>query len=129
MSDIHALHEAAQAGDLKRVETLVSASPELVHSRDWNEDTPLHLAAYFGYRDIVELLLIHDADPNARNTHGKTCLHRAAFNGHKDIAKLLLMRGADVSAKDNYGDTPLHEALIYGYGELADLLRQHGGRE
>ena len=126
---MHALHEAAQVGDLQRVKSLLSQSPELVFRSDWNQDTALHLAAYFGYGDIVELLLAHRADPNATNSHGKTPLHRAAFNGHKEVARVLLRHGATIDAKDNYGDTPMHEAMVYGYNELAVLLREFGGKD
>ena len=129
MSNAHSLHEAVQIGDLDRVKALLSVSPDLVISKDWNEDTPLHIAAYFGYGDIVELLLNHQVDVNAKNSHGKTPLHRATFNGHKDVVNLLLTHGAIVNAKDNYGDTPLCEAMTYGYAEIADTLRQHGGME
>ena len=127
MNEGQQLHEGVQIGDLARVEALIAASPGLVTTKDWNADTPLHLAAYFGYREIVEFLLLHHADVNAVNSHGKTPLHRAAFNGHKDIAWLLLLHGARVDATDNYGETPLAEAMMYGYSELVELLRQHGG--
>jgi ankyrin repeat protein len=56
MNSTHALHEAVQAGDLEHVTVLLKNNPVLVFSEDWNGDTPLHLAAYFGYRDIAELL-------------------------------------------------------------------------
>ena len=129
MIDTHSLHEVVQIGNLERVKALVAMSPGLVESKDWNEDTPLHLAAYFGYKDIVEFLLGHKADANAVNSHGKTPLHRAAFNGHQDVANVLLSHGARVSAKDNYGDTPLHEAMMYGYRGLVELLQRHGAQE
>ena len=127
MNEDHCLHEGVQTGDLARVKALISVSPSLVAFKDWNEDTPLHLAAYFGYRDIAEFLLLHHADVNAPNSHGKTPLHRAAFNGHKDVAQLLLLHGAKVDAKDNYGETPLSEAMMYGFSDLVYLLRQDGG--
>lgn len=45
--------------------------------------TPLHLATYFGHRDVVECLLSRNADVNAINENGDTALHKAAFIGRE----------------------------------------------
>lgn len=129
MARKHALHEATQVDDLERVKALLKAAPDLVFSQDWNNDTSLHLAAYFGYRDVAEVLLTHGADVNAINSYGRTPLHRAAFNGHEDIAKLLLVHGADINARNKFVDTPLREAVVNGSHGVAELLRQHGAQE
>ncbi|KAJ6642767.1 Oxysterol-binding protein-related protein 1, partial [Pseudolycoriella hygida] len=43
--------------------------------------TPLHLATYFGHKDVMEVLLSKGADINAINELGDTSLHKAAFIG------------------------------------------------
>lgn len=45
--------------------------------------TPLHLATYFGHRDVVEYLLSRNANVNAVNENGDTPLHKAAFIGRQ----------------------------------------------
>lgn len=45
--------------------------------------TPLHLACYFGHKDVVEELLKAGADVNLPNNIGDTPLHKAAFTGRK----------------------------------------------
>lgn len=45
--------------------------------------TPLHLATYFGHKDVMELLLSRGADINAINEMGDTSLHKAAFIGRQ----------------------------------------------
>jgi ankyrin repeat protein len=69
---------------------------------------------------MVEMLLSHDADPNAQEkivewsgwgippTHGRTALHIAAANfGMGANVKALLDHGADVNARDGNGFTAL----------------------
>nr|XP_043896034.1 oxysterol-binding protein-related protein 1-like isoform X2 [Solea senegalensis] len=52
--------------------------------------TPLHMACYFGHRDVVEELLKAGADVNVQNSMGDTPLHKAAYTGRKEIVLLLL---------------------------------------
>jgi len=84
-------------------------------------DSPLHLAAQMGHKEIVELLIAKGADVNAKCDVGWTPLHNAQ---DKEIVELLIAEGADVNAKTNLEGTPLDQAD----GETADLLRKHGGK-
>ncbi|XP_070347030.1 scaffold protein ILK isoform X4 [Equus asinus] len=51
------------------------------------DDTPLHLAASHGHRDIVQKLLQYKADINAVNEHGNVPLHYACFWGQDQVAE------------------------------------------
>jgi ankyrin repeat protein len=72
------IHDAAKTGDLVRVKALLKDNPELVSSRDGPDDTPLHVAAQQGHKDVAELLLAKKAEVNARDKHGDTPLHVAS---------------------------------------------------
>ncbi|MGH9675514.1 MAG: ankyrin repeat domain-containing protein, partial [Candidatus Acidiferrum sp.] len=93
-----------------------------VNAKDNDGLTPLHLAAVFGNKDVVELLLASKADVNAKANNGDTPLHFAAASGHKEVAELLLASKAEVNATDEDGDTPLHYAAFKGHKDVAELL-------
>ncbi|XP_059502255.1 oxysterol-binding protein-related protein 1 isoform X3 [Stegostoma tigrinum] len=67
---------------------------------------PLHLACYFGHKDVVEELLKANADVNVANDVGDTPLHRAAFTGRKELVLLLLQFDADAAVINGDGQTP-----------------------
>uniref|UniRef100_A0A8C9WJA1 Poly [ADP-ribose] polymerase n=1 Tax=Scleropages formosus TaxID=113540 RepID=A0A8C9WJA1_SCLFO len=120
------LFEACRNGDLERVKKLVT--PENVNSRDTagRKSTPLHFAAGFGRRDVVEFLLRNGANVHARDDGGLISLHNACSFGHAEVVSLLLHRGADANSKDNWNYTPLHEAAIKGKIDVCIVLLQHG---
>uniref|UniRef100_A0A4X1VLS3 Oxysterol-binding protein n=1 Tax=Sus scrofa TaxID=9823 RepID=A0A4X1VLS3_PIG len=67
--------------------------------------TPLHLACYFGHRQVVQDLLKAGAEVNVLNDLGDTPLHRAAFTGRKELVMLLLEYNADTTVVNGNGQT------------------------
>jgi ankyrin repeat protein len=123
------IHNAAKAGDLAKVKTLLKENPELVSSKDDRGNAPLHMAVISGKKDMVELLLATGADVDAKNNSGDTPLNWAAETGNPDVVELLIAHNADVNAKNNYGGTILEVAVAYGHKKVIQLLRQHGAHE
>ncbi|XP_016317673.1 oxysterol-binding protein-related protein 1 [Sinocyclocheilus anshuiensis] len=68
--------------------------------------TPLHLACYFGHKDVVEALLKAGADANLPNNVGDTPLHKAAFTGRKEVVMLLLQYDACASVINGMAQIP-----------------------
>jgi len=99
------------------VELLLRSGAQ-VNARDASEQTPLHLAAWHGYRDVVRVLLDRGADPNARDKGGETPLHGTArgyelaldnvtqHTCNPAVARMLVERGAQ-QVRDERGRTPL----------------------
>ncbi|XP_076345953.1 tankyrase isoform X1 [Tachypleus tridentatus] len=120
------LFEACRSGDVSRVKKLVTS--QSVNARDTagRKSTPLHFAAGFGRRDVVEHLLQNGANVHARDDGGLIPLHNACSFGHAEVVQLLLKHGADPNARDNWNYTPLHEAAIKGKVDVCIVLLQHG---
>lgn len=92
--------------------------------------TPLMKAAEMNSVDIVEDLLAHGADVNAKATHGATALHIPSYEGYTDVVRLLLQSGANPNIKDSNGMTALDYAESEGNLEIAEMLRnRHSSRK
>ncbi|XP_038830494.1 caskin-2-like isoform X1 [Salvelinus namaycush] len=71
-----------------------------------SSNTPLHLAARNGHKDIIRVLLKAGIDIN-RTTKAGTCLHEAALYGKTEVVCLLLDAGIDVNLRNTYNQTAL----------------------
>ena len=91
-----------------------------VHTTNMGDDTPLHLAAAHGNRDIVNILLRNKADVNFINEHGNTALHYACFWNYPAICEDLVEAGALVNIENKYRETPLEKSQ----GNLAKRLQE-----
>ncbi|KAH9003818.1 ankyrin repeat-containing domain protein [Lactarius hatsudake] len=101
-----------------------------VNARTKNKATPLHSAATDRYGpEIVQMLLGHGADPDAKNDKGETPLILAlqSYSESVEIARLLLEHKVDVNVQTNNKTTPLHSlAALSGRLEIARMLLDQG---
>ncbi|MCO5170071.1 MAG: ankyrin repeat domain-containing protein [Planctomycetes bacterium] len=120
--------EAAALGDLDRLTALLDEDPSRVTAFAADGFTPLHLAAYFGHRLTVGLLLDRGADARAvaKNPSRVEPLHSAVASGRCGPVGLLLERGADANPQQQGGFTPLHAAVKRGDFEMVGLLMDRG---
>ncbi|KAH8043958.1 hypothetical protein JL722_14922 [Aureococcus anophagefferens] len=84
---------------------------------------PLHLAAYYGHADVVEVLARRGADVDARNPEGsrRTPPPRS---GHGAVLRALKAAGADLGRRNAKGLTPAFMAAQYGMADaLVELAR------
>ena len=121
--------DTAAAGRSRGLAELLDADAGL--ARAWSSDgfTPLHLAAFFGHDEAVELLLRHGADVDvvARNRELQVApLHSAAAGGHAKIVGILLEHGAAPNVRQGGGFTPLHSAAQNGDRESVEALLESG---
>jgi uncharacterized protein len=119
---------AAAIGDLDRVVQEIQRDPALLGTHSSDGWTPLHIAAFFGSRQIAEKLIENGAEVDARSTNAmrNTPLHAAAAGRKPELVQLLLDEGADVNATQQGGWTALHGAAQNGDRELVELLLAKG---
>lgn len=86
--------------------------------------TGLLLAAHYGRRHTVELLLDAGAPLDSTDHAGAHATHAAAAAGHEPVLRLLLERGVDVRATDADGREPWHVAA--DDEGIRRLLRDYG---
>src|SRR5215813_14464351 len=67
-TEYQAIHQAALSGDSNEIRTLLLGNPGLVNVRDYDQNSPLHLAAINGHADAVTLLIAKGAKVNAVNS-------------------------------------------------------------
>ncbi|MCI4568105.1 ankyrin repeat domain-containing protein [Lysobacter sp. CFH 32150] len=89
-------------------------------------DPPLALAVRLGWSRLLERLVAHGVDLDARDSHGMTALHLAAALGREASLKALIAHGANPEMRAADGQTPLGVALSAGRRDLADWLDWRG---
>lgn len=116
-------HNAARHGDMIVINYLASTKNFSVDTRDPDDWTPLHVAAWYNQVETVELLLDYGADVNARTKFDWTPLHCAALQGSIDCVRILLDNGAEVLAQTKRNDTPITFALKKNHTSVVTYLK------
>ena len=87
--------------------------------------SPLHLCCQWGLESVVQALLEHNANKNARDVEGKTPLHCAIENGHQPIISMLLDQpGLDLCIRDKSGLTAFATAMSMKNNKAAQKILQ-----
>ena len=87
-------------------------------------DTPLHIAAVWGDKYAIELLLDAGAVIDALGDMNATPLYNAVGQGHMEVAELLLSRGANPDIMSELGYSPRRLAKSKG-GNLSKLFDKY----
>ncbi|KAL3645790.1 hypothetical protein CASFOL_010970 [Castilleja foliolosa] len=137
------LHAAARSGELEAVQSICSANPLAVNSRDRHSRTPypifvhllaliistilsLHIAAWSGHAEVVSYLCKNKADVRAAAMDDMGAIHFAAQKGHLEVVKILVSSGVSAKSYNRKGMTALHYAAQGSNIELVGYLLKKG---
>ncbi len=119
--------QAAKAGDVAKIESLLAANPDLVEAKGSGLGaTALHWAAIYGRREAVAVLLRYGSDVNTAEEHDGTTMHWAAHSDDAEVIGWLLDKGANIDHANQMGRTPLHVAARRGCQNVAKTLIERG---
>ena len=118
----HPLLTAAELGLVEMTQLLLRIISDAWAVVDMHLRTALHVAAYFGHKRIVELLLEAGFHVNQGDDRDQTPIHSAARAGHPDVIETLLVAGGEINERDIKGRTALFIAAKAGHGKAVKFL-------
>lgn len=91
-------------------------------------NTSLHMATENGHSPIVDILLEHGVDLNAKNEENMTALDVSCRKGFFEISKTIINNYSSFNKNDRLNEFPLHTACYEGAYEVVKLLLQKGSK-
>ena len=88
---------AARTGSIPVLEHLHQSGGKL-HSQDHEMRSPLHIAACYNHREIVQYLVSRGTSLDLLDYNGETPLFQAVLRGNYEVAEILREKGASARA-------------------------------
>ncbi|XP_022727983.1 ankyrin-1-like [Durio zibethinus] len=120
----HLLHYAAAINRVDLMEILFRAYKSVdINAVDFCGKTPIHIAASYGYTEVIRFCLSVGRNPEVLDINRCTPLHLAAQEGHLDAVECLLEASSYAKyALNKQGKTAFALAVENGHSNLYDLL-------
>jgi ankyrin repeat protein len=99
-----------------------------INSIDHFGFTPLMMAVQPGRNEMVDYLLLNNANIHLRTRDNLSALAIAVANNHPAIAETLIRLGADPKEKISFADNLMNLARWQGNEDLIAILERHGVR-
>lgn len=121
------IHQAALAGDLEKIKSMLSQDAKLIGAQDKYGNFPIHLAAFKGHTEVVEFLIVRGANVNAKNKYDGTPLYVASYAGREQVVKILVTHGANVDVAMKDFKQVSQVAMMEGYKDYNQMWQHLGG--
>ena len=115
------LIEAAAAGDLARIESLIQAKSPL-DTQDANGRTALLIAVEKDHAGIARALIAAGASVNVQAANMDTPWLLAGAAGRTEVLRAMIPAGPDLSIRNRFGGNALIPACERGHVETIELL-------
>ncbi|KAL1527096.1 hypothetical protein AB1Y20_015779 [Prymnesium parvum] len=119
------LCEMARCGNIEGIKLLLSGGCS-VNAADYDQRTCMHLAASSGNLLVVEALIEHKCDLNAKDRWGGTPLADAVREGHQHVASVLRSLDASLGMSDVCASQTLVQKVIIGDSKGVAMLLENG---
>jgi len=136
------LHIAASLYKLELFIYLYEKNSDILslEDTDFEENSLLHIACFYGSTDIFEYLIYKNVNLNKKDKKGNTPLHYAVFSGkinklfifiynsfigNKKIVKKLLIIGGDLQITNNRGESPYEYSIKYNHEKIKSLFDEY----
>ncbi|KAK1624208.1 pfs domain-containing protein [Colletotrichum phormii] len=117
------LHDALFKGDFDAAIRAAENFSWAIDQRNYEGNTPLHIAATQGHLESVKHLVHLGCDINEVNWMGRTALTLASMNGHILTVQYLIDAGSWVNATDREGLAAMAAAAVQGHKNLAKVIQ------
>ncbi|XP_071086632.1 serine/threonine-protein phosphatase 6 regulatory ankyrin repeat subunit A-like [Haliotis cracherodii] len=122
-NDDNILHVGCSGGHIEMVKHVLSQHIVDINSRGHDGRTPVLKAAYWGYKEVFDLLVGKGANASSVDDNDDNILHMACRKGHvKMIKHILSQHIVDINSRGRHGRTPVMKAAYWGHKEVFDLL-------
>lgn len=122
-----AIHVATTFGNVNVIEALLGYGCRVEEEETWGKRRPLHFAARSGNIFVVKLLLLHNAQVDAKSRNGIQPIHLASRSGSIEVLDVLIGAGAAVDCSDWLGHQPLHCAsMVPNQSDVIMHLKRKG---
>ncbi len=122
---IEEIYKELNSNSPEKALELLKQNPLLISSQNGSKETPLHVAALRGHKDVVVWLVANGAELNPVAYNGFTPLHIVKT---ADVARILIKAGGNLSALDNWELTPLRHAAQDKNLEVMAAILESGYR-
>lgn len=125
MTKLKEIYDAIKEWDDEKVKFLLAEEKNLINAMT-PFGTLLHVASSMGNNIIIEYLVMHGADINAKGgVLGGSALNEAASEGNVEVVKYLISRGATMDTSEPERN-PLFSSIYGGHVEVAKILISNG---
>jgi len=119
------IHTAAQYGHKDILLKLLEINKDLIEQQDEEGMTALHIACIYKKHDIIDVLIAHNANINAKTATGETPVYSAISSYDLVGMKKMIASGCDTSMLSSY--TPIVETFLsFAVKEIVETLLQYG---
>ncbi|XP_067661991.1 ankyrin-3-like [Haliotis asinina] len=121
------LLSASREGDMEVVKFVLSQNIVDVDSRGPRKKTPVMLAAQYGYKEVVELLVENGADLSLVYDTGSNGFQLACSTGRLEVVKYIIAQNTvDINYRGLRKKTAAMIAAESGHKEVVELLVENG---